>query len=93
MDNVISFLNGFNIQTILAMTAVLWYFTRDIRKEIKKEIEAIRQENTTQANRSDRLYEMFYQGLSSMRKEVDEQSKRSDRLYEMFIDLLKEKKL
>lgn len=59
MDKLVDFFNGFNIQTILAMTAVLWYFTRDIRKEIKKEIDAIRQENTVQANRSDRLYEMF----------------------------------
>lgn len=92
MEKLIDFFNGFNIQTILAMTAVLWYFTRDIRNEIKKEIDAIRQENTTQANRSDRLYEMFNKGLLSMRKEVDEQSRRSDRLYEMFIDLLKERK-
>jgi len=59
MEKLIDFFNGFNIQTILAMTAVLWYFTRDIRNEIKKEIDAIRQENTVQANRSDRLYEMF----------------------------------
>jgi len=92
MDKLIQFLDGFNIQTILSMAVILWYFTRDIRNEIKKEIEAIRQENTTQANRSDRLYEMFNQSLLSMRKEVDEQSKRSDRLYEMFIKLLTEKK-
>ena len=59
MEKLIDFLNGFNIQTLLAMTAILWYFTRDIRNEIKKEIDAIRLENTTQANRSDKLYEMY----------------------------------
>lgn len=66
MDKIIDFFNGFNIQTILAMTVVLWYFTRDIRNEIKSEIKAIkeeiqviREENTNQSNRSDRLYEMF----------------------------------
>lgn len=47
------------MQTILAMTVVLWYFTKDIRDEIKKEIDAIRQETAVQAARSDRLYEMF----------------------------------
>lgn len=59
MDKLLDFLNGFNIQTIIAMTVVLWYFTRDMRNEIKREIDAIRQENTVQANRSDKLYEMF----------------------------------
>lgn len=64
MDKFINFLNGFNAQTLFGMAIILWYFTREIRNEIKKEIDAIRQENTVQANRSDRLYEMFIKLLS-----------------------------
>ena len=107
MNEFIEFFSKFNVQTLLAMIAILWYFTRDIRNEIKKEIDAIRQEidairqesvnqarrTDEQSKRSDRLYESFQSGLTSMREEIAEQSKRSDRLYEMFIDLLKEKKL
>lgn len=59
MKEFIEFLRSFNIQTLLAMTGILWYFTRDIRNEIKKEIDEIRKENAVQAKRSDKLYEMF----------------------------------
>lgn len=59
MDKLINFISDFNWQTILSMIAVVWYFTRNIHVDIKEEIEAIRQQNTTQAARTDRLYEMF----------------------------------
>jgi hypothetical protein len=59
MEELIRFLGEFNNQTLLAMTAILWYFTRNIRNEIKKEVDEIRKENSIQAKRSDKLYEMF----------------------------------
>jgi len=59
MKEIIEFIGSFNVQTILAMTGILWYFTRDIRNEIKKEIDEIRKENYSQAKRTDKLYEMF----------------------------------
>lgn len=64
MDKLIDFFTGFNIQTILSMTVILWYFTREIRLEVQKDIEAIRQEGSVQAARTDRLYEMFVKLLS-----------------------------
>lgn len=36
MDRFFEFLNGFNVQTILSMIAILWYFTRDIKTSIDK---------------------------------------------------------
>lgn len=59
MDKLIDFLNGFNVQTILVMIGVLWYFTRELKLGIKQDIEELKQVNTKQDDRSDKLYEMF----------------------------------
>lgn len=67
MKEIIDFLGSFNVQTILAMTGILWYFTRDIRNEIKKEIDEMRKENAVQAKRTDKLYEMFIDLLKEKR--------------------------
>jgi hypothetical protein len=55
MDKFLNFLEGFNIQTIISMVVIFWYFTRDIKSEMK----LLESKIDTQAARSDRLYEMF----------------------------------
>lgn len=45
----------FNWQTIIAMFAIGWYFTREIRSTLQKLEDDVRQ----QGNRTDKLYEMF----------------------------------
>lgn len=63
MEKFLEFLSGFNAQTLIGMTAIMWYFTREIRKEIKEDVSAIRNEIAAQAARTDKLYEMFVQLL------------------------------
>ena len=46
--DVVGFLEKINWQTIIAMFAVTWYFTHDIKNSLEK-----------QSARTDRLYEMF----------------------------------
>lgn len=70
MDRILDFIEAMNLQTIFSVGVIFWYFTRELRKEIKEEILSIRQEiseirkeNFSQTQRSDRLYEMFVQLL------------------------------
>lgn len=65
MDKLIEFFNGFELQNLIAMTAAIWYFTREIRNDIKKEIEEMKKENSAQARRTDKLYEMFIELLNN----------------------------
>jgi hypothetical protein len=48
MDQVLEFLKGFNIQTIVSLAVIVWFFTRHIEDKMDK-----------QSARTDRLYEMF----------------------------------
>lgn len=48
MDQVMEFLKGFNLQMIVSIFLMLWYFSSHIEGKIEK-----------QAARTDRLYEMF----------------------------------
>lgn len=48
MEQVMEFLKGFNLQTIISIFLMLWYFTNHIDAKIEK-----------QSQRTDRLYEMF----------------------------------
>lgn len=54
MDNVLEFLKGFNLQTIMSVFLMLWYFSNHIESKIEK-----------QSQRTDRLYEMFIDLLKS----------------------------
>ena len=69
MKNIVNFLNGFNIQTILSLVAISWYFTKDLKIEIQKEINEIRRETENQSRRSDKLYEMFIDLLKSQKRD------------------------
>jgi hypothetical protein len=36
MDTILQFFKEFNLQNIISMIAIMWYFTRDIKKDIEK---------------------------------------------------------
>ena len=39
MEQVFSFLREFNIQTILSLTLIVWYFTSDLKKSLESKID------------------------------------------------------
>ena len=41
MDSLINFLKEFNIQTILSMALIVWYFTRDIKNSLEGKIDKL----------------------------------------------------
>lgn len=55
MDKLFEILGTFNLPTVVAIAAIFWYFTRDIKAEMK----LLEAKIDTQAARTDRLYEMF----------------------------------
>jgi len=57
MDQVLEFVKGFNLQTIISVFLMLWYFTNHIDAKIEK-----------QGERTDRLYEMFIDLIKEGRK-------------------------
>ena len=63
MEDVMTFLKGFNIQTIISMFLMLWYFSNHIESKIQRQSEKIDQ----QSARTDRLYEMFIDLLKEKR--------------------------
>ncbi len=36
MENLLNFLKEFNLQTIISMIVVVWYFSRDVKGSIEK---------------------------------------------------------
>jgi len=46
MENILDFLKEFNLQTILSMGAIVWYFTRDLKLSIDLLDKDIRNMNT-----------------------------------------------
>ena len=57
MDQVLDFFRGFNIQTIISIFLMLWYFSNHIESKIEK-----------QSARTDRLYEMFIDLIKERKK-------------------------
>lgn len=64
MDKVLSFLSGFNIQTIITLGVMMWYFGRHIEQKILLLEFDLKQ----QGARTDRLYEMFVDLLKEKQK-------------------------
>jgi len=71
MKEILEFFTEFSLQTIVAVVAAMWYFTRDLKREmheIRDEMGVWRKEHrediTLQAERSDKLYQMFVDLLS-----------------------------
>lgn len=46
MDQILAFLKEFNIQTILSLALIVWYFTKDIKNSIDNLDKDIREMNT-----------------------------------------------
>jgi hypothetical protein len=46
MDQIINFLSGFNVQTILSLFGIVWYFSRDIKACIINLDTDVREMNT-----------------------------------------------
>lgn len=79
--NVVEWFEKCNWQTILAMFAIGWWFTREIRMSLNKLENDVRE----QGKRTDKLYEIWCQtqkDMCDMRKELDQK----------FYDILKERK-
>ena len=55
MDQVLEFMKGFNVQTIMSLAGIVWLFSSNLKSEMKLLEAKIDQ----QSARSDRLYEMF----------------------------------
>lgn len=61
MDKFLEFMSGFNLHTIITVAVIFWYFTKDIKGEMKLlEVKIDRQ-----SERTDKLYEMFIDLLRS----------------------------
>jgi len=55
MDKVLEVLTSLNLTNLVATAAIFWYFTRDIKGEMK----ILEAKIDKQSDRTDRLYEMF----------------------------------
>jgi len=58
-SHVIEFLKQINLQTLIVIGAMLWYFARHIEDKIEKRLSLIDKRIFEQGKRTDRLYEMF----------------------------------
>lgn len=59
MDQLIEFAKGFNIQTIISIALISWYFTSGMKNEMKSIEAKLEERMAKQEARTDRLYEMF----------------------------------
>lgn len=64
--NIIELIEKFNWQTIIAMLAIGWYFTKEIRESLKILDKDVREQST----RTDKLYEMFCELQKQMKDEI-----------------------
>jgi len=60
MQEIIQFLNEFNIQNILSMGLIMWYFTNDIKKELKTSIDSLDKDVRQMNTRASRLEGTVY---------------------------------
>lgn len=74
MSEMIDFLKQFNIQNLIGMAAICWYFTRDLKaqmekidKDLRDKINQESKKIDQQSNRTDELYKMFIDLLKSKR--------------------------
>jgi hypothetical protein len=63
MTELIDFLKGFDIQTILSLVGIVWFFTARIKNEMK----LMETKMDKQSERIDRLYQMFVDLLKEER--------------------------
>ncbi len=56
IDQVLSFLREFNLQNILSMAVIMWYFTRDLKTSIEQVDHDLRDMNTRIARLEGTVY-------------------------------------
>lgn len=88
MENFINLICDIDIKTIGIISFWFWYFTRQLKSEIRQEIIDTRSSAQQQIQRLDT---QIRESVNRLDTQIQENRKRSDRLYEMFVDLLKEK--
>jgi len=75
---IIEYLSNLNWQTMMAMFAICWYFTYDIKEKlVKLDLDIIEQGKRIDAQgaRIDRLYQMFCTLQKEMKDEIIEMKK------------------
>lgn len=63
MDNILEFLKGFNLQMIISLVGIMWYFNHHIESKLEKMETELKDLNKIQSARSDQLYQMFIELL------------------------------
>ena len=64
MDKIFEFVNGFNIQTMVSLVLIVWYFNR----HTEQKIEVLASEIRDQARRTDKIYEVIVEMLKAKGK-------------------------
>jgi hypothetical protein len=82
MDQVIEFLKGFNVQTILSLAVIVWYFNRHVEAKFEK-LELKMDSISTD------LKGMIVVEREKLERTSREFTNRSDRLYEEFASQVK----
>lgn len=59
MSEILDFLKQFNIQTLIGMAFICWYFTHDMKASIERLDNDLNKKTDKQSERTDKLYEMF----------------------------------
>lgn len=59
MDKLFEYVCKFDFPTILGMFAITWYFTRELKSEVRAETQALRDAAAQQTKRTDQLYQNF----------------------------------
>lgn len=70
MEEIWTFVKGFDIQTIISMSLMLWFFSRHIDTKFEKidaKFESLDSKIQRQSERTDHLYEMFIALLKDKR--------------------------
>jgi hypothetical protein len=60
MSEILEFLRGFNLQTILSMGAIVWYFANETKKELGNKIDALDKDVRNMNTRISRLEGTVY---------------------------------
>ena len=55
MEEILEFVKGFNLQTIISLAVIVYFFFNNLKSEIK----LLEAKIDSQTQRTDRLYEMF----------------------------------
>jgi hypothetical protein len=60
VEIIIQFLNGFSLQNLIGMVVIVWYFTSDMKKELKASIDSLDRDVRAMNTRMSRLEGTVY---------------------------------